>query len=166
MSSQILTEQAVPALEAWVRLLRGHAALTRHLSAELRASHGLTLNDYEALLVLARAPNCAVRRVDLAERLLLTPSGVTRLLDGLEAAGLVEKGTCESDARVTYAVLTHAGRERLEAASESHFGAVRRALESRFNDEELEALAKLLGRLPGAAEAAAADCVPERAGQV
>src|SRR5580765_1730521 len=115
MSRQLLTEQAPAALDAWVRLLRGHAALTRLLSAELRATHCLTLNDYEALLVLSREPECAMRRVDLAQRLLLTPSGVTRLLDGLETAGLVGKGSCPSDARVSYAVLTDAGRERLEA---------------------------------------------------
>src|SRR5438105_14330978 len=99
MTSQILSEQESRALVAWVRLLRGHSALTRLLSAELRADHGLTLNDYEALLVLSRVPECAMRRVDLAERLLLTPSGVTRLLDGLETAGLVAKGSCATDAR-------------------------------------------------------------------
>src|ERR671930_901793 len=131
MSRQILREQASPALDAWVRLLRSHSALTRLLSAELRAEHGLTINDYEALLVLSRAPEGALRRVDLAERLLLTPSGVTRLLDGLESAGLVEKGSCPTDARVTYAVLTDAGRARLQAASASHLAAVRRVLESR-----------------------------------
>src|SRR5437867_5188054 len=150
MSSQVLTDQASAALDAWARLLRGHAALTRLVSAELRELHGLTINDYEALLVLSRAPDCAVRRVDLAQQLLLTPSGVTRLLDGLEAAGLVEKGQCASDARVTYAVLTEKGRERLHAASKSHLAAVRRTLEARFSDEELATLAELLARLADA----------------
>ena len=158
MSRQVLTTQASAALDAWARLLRGHSALTRLLSAELRAEHGLTINDYEALLVLSREPECAMRRVDLAGRLLLSPSGVTRLLDGLEAAGLVGKGSCPSDARVTYAVLTEQGRERLEAASESHLAGVRRALEGRFSRVELETLAELLGRLPDAADAAASDC--------
>src|SRR5207247_1066514 len=103
VTSQVLSDQASPALDAWVRLLRGHSALTRMLSAELRATHELTINDYEALLLLSRAPERAMRRVDLAERLLLSPSGVTRLLDGLEACGLVTKGSCKTDARVTYA---------------------------------------------------------------
>jgi DNA-binding MarR family transcriptional regulator len=160
MSSQVLTDQTSAALDAWARLLRGHAALTRLVSGELREGHGLTVNDYEALLVLSRAPECAMRRVDLAERLMLTPSGVTRLLDGLEAAGLVEKATCATDARVTYAVLTAKGRERLEAAAESHLAAVRRTLERRFDQEELTTLAELLARLPEAADAAASECRP------
>src|SRR5438105_4773668 len=146
MTSQVLSDQASPALDAWVRLLRGHSALTRALSAELRAEHALTINDYECLLLLSRAPECAMRRIDLAERLLLSPSGVTRLLDGLEACGLVTKGTCKSDARVTYAVLSDAGRKRLEAASESHLAGVRRILEARFSRDELEQLAELLRR--------------------
>ena len=120
MSSQVLRAQISPALLAWVRLLRGHASATRELSAQLQAGHGLTINDYEALLHLARAENGHMRRVDLAQSLLLTPSGVTRLLDGLERCGYVGKATCDRDARVTYAVLTDAGREKLEQASASH----------------------------------------------
>jgi DNA-binding MarR family transcriptional regulator len=138
-------------MEAWVRFLRGHASVTRELSAELVADHGLTLNDYEALLHLSRAEEQSMRRVDLAERLLLTASGVTRLLDGLERAGLVDKARCQRDGRVTYAVLTRAGRAKLEAASCGHVASVRALFEARYSDEELEKLAELLGRLPGAA---------------
>ena len=105
MSSQVLTNQA-SALDAWVRLLRGHASATRAMSAQLVAEHGLTINDYECLLYLAHAEEGRVRRVDLAEQLILTASGVTRLLDGLEQAGWVERASCASDRRVTYAVLT------------------------------------------------------------
>jgi DNA-binding MarR family transcriptional regulator len=90
-----------------------------------------------------------MRRIDLAERLMLTPSGVTRLLDGLERDGWVTKGSCESDARVTYAVLTDAGRERLEAAARSHLAQVRGVFEERLSHDELATLAELLGRLPG-----------------
>jgi len=147
---QVLTQQA-SALDAWVRLLRGHASVTRAMSAELVAEHGLTINDYEALLHLSRAEEGRMRRVDLAERLILTASGVTRLLDGLERAGLVERAACASDRRVTYAVLTDAGRARLEAASGSHVASVRAFFEERFSDAELDRLAALLGRLPGAA---------------
>ena len=101
MSRQLLIGQESKALEAWVRLLRGHAALRRSLSASLQEEHGLGINEFEALLLLSRAEDAHLRRVDLAERLQLTPSGVTRLLAGLEGAGLVEKATCSSDARVT-----------------------------------------------------------------
>ena len=145
---------------AWVALLRAYAATTRALSAELVADHGLTINDYEALLRLARAEDQRMRRVDLASALLLTASGVTRLLDGLENAGLVERATCASDRRVVYAVLTEAGRAKLAEASESHLAAVRGLFEERFTDEDVAQLADLLGRLPGAEGKADEDCAP------
>jgi DNA-binding MarR family transcriptional regulator len=150
MTSQVLSPQASRVLTAWVRLLRAHASLTRTLNAQLHADHELTLNDYEALLHLARGAGCGMRRVDLAGELLLTPSGITRLLDGLEQSGLVEKGACESDARVSYAVITDAGRTKLEQASAGHVAALTELIGERFEEEELEALAELLGRLPDA----------------
>jgi DNA-binding MarR family transcriptional regulator len=159
LTSQVLIPQA-PALETWVRLLRAHAASTRSLSAALVAEHGLTINDFEALLQLSRQEEGRMRRVDLADALILTASGVTRLLDGLERAGLVERAACASDRRVTYAVLTEAGRERLREASESHVAAVRALLEQRFTEDELATLSSLLGRLPGAGGAGAGDCTP------
>ncbi len=143
-----------------MRLLRAHASATRTLSAQLQAAHGLTINDYEALLRLSRADGGAMRRVDLAGELLLTPSGVTRLLDGLERAGYVEKGVCRSDARVTYAVITDAGREKLSEASCSHLAAVSGLFDERFSEAELALLGALLGRLPGVAEDGAGDCTP------
>lgn len=152
------TTETTAALDAWVRLLRAHASTTRALSAELLAEHGLTINDYEALLQLSRAEEGRLRRVDLADSLLLTASGVTRLLDGLEEAGLVEKAACESDRRVTYAVLTESGRDRLRIASGSHLAAVRTLFEERFSADELERLADLLGRLPGVGEADGSAC--------
>lgn len=158
MSTQVLTPHSTLALTAWVRLLRAHAAITRSFNAQLQAEHGLTINDFEALLLLAHAPDSKLKRVELAERLQLTPSGVTRMLDGLQAAGWVEKGACESDARVTYAVLTAAGREKLDCASYAHTAAVTSLFTERFDDTELEALGMLLHRLPGAAEADPGDC--------
>jgi DNA-binding MarR family transcriptional regulator len=158
MSSQVLSAQATSALTAWARLLRGHASATRTLNALLHAEHGLTINDYEALLLLSRAEGGLMRRVDLAEGLVLTPSGVTRLLDGLERLGYVEKASCKSDARVTYAVLTGAGRKTLHAASRSHVAAVRALFEERFNEKDLATLAGLLGRLPDAGAADGEDC--------
>jgi DNA-binding MarR family transcriptional regulator len=132
------------------------------LSAELLEEHGLTINDYEALLLLSRAEGRQLKRVELAEQLILTPSGVTRMLDGLEQAGYVEKGSCATDARVTYAVLTDAGLAKFEEASASHLAAVRALFESRFDEDDLATLADLLGRLPGAHGADGADCgVPQ-----
>jgi DNA-binding MarR family transcriptional regulator len=152
-------EVQTQALDAWVRLLRGHSATVRELNAQLTADWGLTINDYEALLLLAHAEGERLRRTDLVQNLQLTASGVTRLLDGLECAGLVEKAHCESDARVTYAVLTDAGRTKLKDASCSHVAAIRDLFEDRYSEAELRTLADLLGRLPGAS-AVAGDCTP------
>jgi DNA-binding MarR family transcriptional regulator len=159
MSSQVLIDQRSAALTAWARLLRGHASATRTLSAELDAEHGLSINDFEALLRLSHAENGAMRRVDLAGSLLLTPSGVTRLLEGLEHAGYVEKGSCPSDARVTYAILTDAGRAKLAESSCAHVAAIEELFADRFSEQELATLAELLGRLPGCQEDDAA-CEP------
>lgn len=158
MSTQLSVPHSTSALTVWVRLLRAHAAMARTFNAQLQAEHGMTINDFEALLLLSRAPDRRLKRVELAERIQLTPSGVTRMLDGLQAAGWVAKGECSEDARVTYAVLTAAGREKLEAAYGTHTGAVAQLFTERFDDAELEALALLLGRLPGAAEADAGSC--------
>jgi DNA-binding MarR family transcriptional regulator len=158
LSRQVLTNQAYPALTAWLRLFRSHSATRRALDADLQAQHGLTVTDYEALLLLSQAET-PLRRVDLAEGLALTPSGVTRLLDGLEAGGLVVKSGCSADARVTYTVLTDDGRKRLSQASCSHIAAVRDLFEEHFTNDELETLAELLGRLPGAG-GDASECSP------
>jgi DNA-binding MarR family transcriptional regulator len=139
-----------PAIEAFVRLLRAGAMVTRSLSAQLSADHGLNINAYEALLQLARAPDSRMRRVDLADGLLLTASGVTRLLDGLERAGFVDRDECASDRRVTYAVLTPAGRDKLREASRSHTRQIRELMREHYDDDELEQLAALLERLSDA----------------
>jgi DNA-binding MarR family transcriptional regulator len=156
----MLSEQVQTAPQAWVALLRAHAATTRELSALLVAEHGLTINDFEALLRLSRAEGQRMRRVDLAAELLLTASGVTRLLDGLEAAGYVERAACSSDRRVTYAVLTEAGAAKLREAADSHVGAVRALFHERFSAEELDQLGSLLARLPGAEGTADEACSP------
>lgn len=147
MSSQVLSTQ-VQTPTAWIRFLRAHAAITRRLSARLEAEHGLTLNDYEVLLQLYFAPEQAMRRVDIARAVLLTASGITRLLDGLERAGWVEKRACQSDARVSYAALTAAGTAKFEAARQSHLADIQELFGSAFSDAEQEQLAALLGRLP------------------
>ena len=151
MSRQVIAQtsppQTSPALRAWAQLLRGHAATTRLLGAELQ-EHGLTINDYEALLLLSQAEGGRLKRVELARRLVLTPSGVTRLLEGLESAGLVERAACPADLRVVYAQLTELGRERLSSASCGHVGTVRALFEEYLTEDELETLASLLERLP------------------
>jgi DNA-binding MarR family transcriptional regulator len=129
------------------------------MNARLVADHGLTINAYEALLLLAHAEDRRMRRVDLAEKLILTASGVTRMLDGLEQAGFVERAACASDRRVSYAVLTDTGLSKLREASRSHVADIREFFEARFSEEELDQLAGLLGRMPGAAEAVDEDCV-------
>ena len=142
---------AGPAVHAFALLLRAQAVTTRLLSASLQSSHGLTINAYEALLVLSSAPDQRLKRVDLARRLLLTPSGITRLLEGLERSGLVERATCPSDLRVTYAQLTGAGRETLAAASCGHVAAIRSLFEEHLSEDEIEGLTETLGKLPGVA---------------
>src|SRR6187431_3538849 len=119
MPRQLLSKQSL-GVEGFVGLVRAHATATRSLNAQLSADHGLTISDYEVLLRLAGAPERRLRRVDLAEQVLLTASGITRLLDGLERQGWVERGACDSDRRVVYAVLTEDGYAKLRAASESH----------------------------------------------
>ncbi|HEV8105781.1 MAG TPA: MarR family transcriptional regulator [Gaiellaceae bacterium] len=135
-------------LDSWVSFLRSHAAITRELSAQLQREHGLTLNDYEVLLHLSYAEGGMLRRVDLAERVLLTASGITRLLEGLERSGYVSKETCESDARVSYAKLTPDGRAKLRVAGVTHLRGIDDLFVSRYSRSELATLAELLGRLP------------------
>jgi DNA-binding MarR family transcriptional regulator len=138
-------------LDTWVRFLRAHSAIVGKLNAELVADHGLTINDFEVLLHLSWAPERAMRRVDLASSVLLTPSGITRLLDGLERSGFVAREACATDRRVVYAKLTPAGNEKLQAARTTHLAGVHRLFVERFNASELASLAELLERLPGVA---------------
>jgi DNA-binding MarR family transcriptional regulator len=140
-----------PAVRAFALLLRAQAVTTRRLSALLQSGHGLTINDYEALLVLSSAPDQRLKRVELARRLLLTPSGITRLLEGLERAGLVERTACDSDLRVAYAQLTDRGREMLADASRGHVSSIRELFEEYLSQEEIEQLGELLAKLPGVA---------------
>jgi DNA-binding MarR family transcriptional regulator len=133
--------------QAWIRFLRAHASLTRRMSARLERDHGLTLNDYDVLVQLAGADGQRLRRVDLARSVLLSPSGITRLLDGLERAGWVEKGLCPGDARVTYAVLTDTGRAKFKEAQSSHLADVEAEFGSRFSAEERGALSGMLAQL-------------------
>lgn len=155
--SQVLIEQS-SAVRAFAALVRAHAAAIRQLNAQLTRDHGLTINDYEVLLRLARAPDRRMRRVDLASEVLLTASGITRLLDGLERSGLVERGSCDTDRRVVYAVLTDAGLDKLRSASKSHVAQIEELFSARLDESEQAAFGDLLERV--AAEEAGADCAP------
>jgi DNA-binding MarR family transcriptional regulator len=142
-----LTRQGLPSTEAFENLLGAHSALTRDLNAALVESHGLTINDYGCLLLLSRAGDEGMRRIDLANALQLSPSGITRLLDRLEDQGYVGKGECKEDARVSYAILTDPGRTKIKAAWPEHVDAVERRVTAVLSEDEIHTLRELLGRL-------------------
>jgi DNA-binding MarR family transcriptional regulator len=137
-------------MDVFSSLLGAHGSLTRELNAALVASHGLTINDYGCLLLLSRAGEEGMRRIDLANELQLSPSGITRLLDRLEAQGFVGKGACAEDARVSYAILTEEGFGKLKAAWPEHVEAVERRVAAALSAEEIETLRGLLARLSDA----------------
>lgn len=141
------TADADPRMDAWRAFLEAHARVTRRLDDELRAEHGLSLAEYDALLQLARSPGRRLRMNQLADRVILSRSGITRLIDRLADAGLVGREHCSSDARGAEAVLTRHGLERLRAASRTHL----RGVESHFLDiaspTDLAAVARALGEI-------------------
>jgi DNA-binding MarR family transcriptional regulator len=136
-----------PGIGAWRSFLTAHARITRRLDEELQAAHGLSLAEYDALLQIAHAPGRRVRMNVLAERVILSRSGITRLVDRLEAAGSVERAACTTDARGQEAVLTAAGIERLRAAAPTHLAGVRRYFLGPLGADELAALETSLGSL-------------------
>lgn len=138
------------ALEAWRSYLQSHASILRELDAELVAAHGMTARDYEVLLYLAQAPDRRLPMSVLAANTMLTRSGITRLVDGLVRAGLIERVSCPSDARISYAQLTDVGYDKLREAGCTHIAGIQRLFLEHFNADEINKLATLLGRLPGA----------------
>lgn len=134
-------------MRAWRAFLVAHSRATRLLEDELIEVHDLPLAWYDVLVQLAEAPDRRLRMSDLAGAVLLSRSGVTRLVDRLEREGLVARTKCRDDARGTFTVLTEAGLDRLRQASGTHLDGVRRHVTGRFTDEELETFAQLMGRL-------------------
>ena len=134
-------------LAVWRTFLRVHASLTRRLEQDLLSEHDLPLASYDVLVQLVEAPDGRLRMTDLADRVLLSRSGLTRLVDRLAADGLTERQSCPSDARGTFAVITDAGRARLRTAAPTHLRGVQEYVTSRLSPTELDALGDLLRRL-------------------
>lgn len=134
-------------LQAWRVFLHAHASVTRRLEADLLGAHQMALATYDVLVQLAEAPGGRLRMSELAGAVLLSRSGLTRLVDRLEREGLVARESCPSDARGTFTVLTEEGRRRLRAAAPTHLDGVRRYVTGRFSDAELATLETLLARL-------------------
>ncbi|MGH3071157.1 MAG: MarR family winged helix-turn-helix transcriptional regulator [Gaiellaceae bacterium] len=143
-----MSTQAIE-LGAFARLARAHTVLRRELEAEVLTPRGLTFNDFEALFHLYRADDRRLRRVDLAGLVMLTPSGVTRLLEGLQVAGFVENRQCDDDARVTWAALTAEGARTIECVGAEHTEVLRGFFRGALDDDEVAQLAALLEKLPG-----------------
>jgi DNA-binding MarR family transcriptional regulator len=149
LSTQQLTSQLNEAARAFGRLTRANQALRRELDAQLAANYKLTLSEFEVLLLLGRAKDRAMRRVDLATEVRLSPSGITRMLDRLETAGMVEKRACDEDARVSYAALSDAGMGVIQKAMPEHYDVLDEMMKTRLSAAEVEQLSDLLERLAG-----------------
>jgi DNA-binding MarR family transcriptional regulator len=146
-------ELSAAELGAWRGMLRIHTALIRALDAELDAAHGLPLTSYDVLIYLQNAPRKRLRMAELADSVLLSRSGVTRLVDRLEREGLLVRDACDDDGRGLYAVLTRKGEEVLERARPTHLAGVRERFLSHFSEDELEQMAAYWERvLPGSAQ--------------
>lgn len=130
-------------MEAWQAFLRASIRLMERLDAELEG-HGMSLADYEILVHLSSEQAGELRMTELASRTLVSRSGLTRRLDRLVDSGLVERRSCPTDRRGVFAVLTDAGRARLEEAAPTHVEGVRRHFISQLHGQDLHALAESL----------------------
>lgn len=134
-------------LRAWRLFLETHARVIEVLEDELQREHDLALTWYDVLVQLSEAPDQRLRMQDLAGAVLLSKSGLTRLIDRMEAAGLVTRRDCADDRRGTFAVLTPAGRQRLREAAPTHLRGIREHFTGLLSDEEIGALRAGLGRI-------------------
>lgn len=145
-------------MDAWRSFLRAHAKVTRVLDAELTAECDLPLGSYEVLLHLNEAPERRLRMTDLADRVLLSRSGLTRLVDRMEREGLLRREACPSDLRGTNAVLTDEGLARLRAAAPIHLRGVREHIVDLLTQDELATIATAFGRIVGPLPGAGSAC--------
>jgi DNA-binding MarR family transcriptional regulator len=136
-------------MRAWQALLHAHHQVIRRLDRELREEHDLPLAAYDVLLRLARAPGRASRMTDLAERVMLSPSGLTRLVDRLVSKGLVERRTDPEDARVALASLTEEGLGQLRKAARTHLRGIREHFTGLLSETQLRNVAAGLETITG-----------------
>jgi len=136
-----------PRLDTWRAFLFAHAQVRRQLEHELQTEQAMGLGEYEVLLTLARAEDRRLRMSELADRLVLSRSGVTRLVDRMKSAGLVERGSCDTDRRGAWAILTDEGYRRLRDASPTHLRGVGEHFLDRIPADELEAMRRTLDRV-------------------
>jgi len=136
-------------MDAWQALLHAHQQIVRRLDAELREGHGLGMSEYDVLLRLARAEGRTLRMSDLAERVMFSPSGLTRVVDRLSEEGLVARRRDSADARVVLAELTAEGRERLKAAARTHLRGIRQHFTGRLTPAQLRNVAAALQVITG-----------------
>ena len=134
-------------MAAWAGFLRTHARLVRELDDELTAAHALPLTSYDVLVQIASSPERRLRMSELADAVLLSKSGLTRLVGRLVEQGLLERVGCENDARGAYAVITEVGLKRLGEARETHLRGVRERFLDRLGDRERDQLARIWARL-------------------
>ena len=134
-------------LRAWRGLLRAHACLAKRLDAELDRAHGLPMSSYEVLHHLEESTGGRMRMCDLAEQAQLSRSGLTRMVDRLSRDGLIERCSCDHDARGAYACLTPSGRERLAEARVTHLAVIRSQFFSHFREQELSVMADMCERI-------------------
>ena len=142
-------------LSAWRRLLEAHAAVTELLEHELLAERGLPLTRYDVLLNLAEAPGGRLRMQELSNSVLLSKSGLSRLVDRMVEAGLVRRERCEDDRRGWFAVLTDQGRSALRRAAPVHLRGIQEHFARHLEPDEVEALIAALSRVVAAAKASA-----------
>ena len=136
-------------LRAWRGLLRVHGQISKAIDSQLEAKHGLPLTSYEVLLFLNDSDDGRMRMSELADSVLLSRSGLTRLVDRLERDGYLERCSCPHDARGAFAVLTPAGHEKLDAARETHLAAIRALFLDKFSPDELDRLGEAFDRALG-----------------
>jgi DNA-binding MarR family transcriptional regulator len=136
-------------MDAWQALLHAHHQITRVLDAELRATHDLTWAEYDVLLRLAKATGRTLTMSELARRIMISPSGLTRVTDGLERKGFVKRSRSEDDARVVSASLTESGRDKVKRASQTHLRGIREHFTSRLSEAQLRAVASALQVITG-----------------
>ena len=144
--SEKLTEAE---MDAWQALLHAHHQITRTLDSELRGSHDLSFAEYDVLLRLARATGRTLTMTELAKRIMISPSCLTRVVDGLEEKGLVDRKRDPDDARVVMAALTAIGREKVRRAAQTHLRGIREHFTGRLTEAQLRSVASALQVVTG-----------------